>query len=227
MYVNSQSAAEKVFLYGSLVFLLWSTRFSRWTGTMLGAAIVFVIELLQTLVVGHMPEITDPLLVILAATALSEFSRNYDMPALGQTRIGYAQRFLAGKPPGASMENAVSRNQSRSINLRRNQLEFLQELSDEMDASLSSVVSQIVERFVKSDGTTGLRDVADRDWLAASPGSTRIRNRYQASQIDQRWVSCEIKLDSKSRMALSAVAGDLKLSESRLIRRMIFRLMDD
>ena len=70
MFINVQTAAEKVFLYGSCVFLLTKIRDKYLLSTLLAFTWIMMIEFGQLLFAEHTPEITDGLLVLLAAMAL-------------------------------------------------------------------------------------------------------------------------------------------------------------
>ena len=70
MYLNVLAICEKVFLYGSLIYLLWQTRLSQTAGVLVGVAVVSSIEFAQTFFTRHTPEITDPLLLVLAALTM-------------------------------------------------------------------------------------------------------------------------------------------------------------
>lgn len=70
MWLNTQAACEKLFHYGSLVYLLWRTRFDRVLTTTVAFLVVLFIELAQIGLAGHSPEITDPLLVLAVAFAI-------------------------------------------------------------------------------------------------------------------------------------------------------------
>lgn len=70
MYLNVLAICEKVFLYGSLIYLLWQTRLSQTAGVLVGVAVVSFIEFAQTFFTRHTPEITDPLLLVLAALTM-------------------------------------------------------------------------------------------------------------------------------------------------------------
>ena len=67
MYVNAVAAAKKVFLFGSMVYLLRRLSVGYLASVLLLFGTVFVVEVFQTRLVGHTPEITDPILVLLAA----------------------------------------------------------------------------------------------------------------------------------------------------------------
>lgn len=70
MYINAQVACHKTFLYGSLVLLLWQARLGRMVAPSLAVGAVGAVEIAQIWLPGRTPEITDPLLVVLAAVAL-------------------------------------------------------------------------------------------------------------------------------------------------------------
>lgn len=76
MYINSQAACEKVFLYGSLVYLLWKGGFGTLQSILIAVMGVAMIEFAQTRFIGHTPEITDPILVILIALTLHALKTN-------------------------------------------------------------------------------------------------------------------------------------------------------
>lgn len=89
MYINSQSACEKFFLYGTLVFLLWRIGFSRMAGVVAAMAVVTLVEISQTRLVGHTPELTDVIIVAIAALLLT---------ALDPGRSADSNRTPAGPP---------------------------------------------------------------------------------------------------------------------------------
>lgn len=70
MFNNVLSAAEKVFLYGSFVYLLATVHRRYIVTTALAFVLIMVVEFAQTIFAGHTPEVTDGILVILAAAAL-------------------------------------------------------------------------------------------------------------------------------------------------------------
>ncbi len=71
MWVNAQSACQKLFEYGALVYLLGRAGIRRVPAGAFGAVFVLSIEVAQRYVTGHVPEITDPLLVVVAALAVA------------------------------------------------------------------------------------------------------------------------------------------------------------
>jgi VanZ family protein len=83
MYVNVLAVSQKVFLYGSLVYLLWQTTLNRRLAMLLSMIVVTLVEFAQVYVVGHTPEITDPLLLVLAALTMRALGETVDRPATG------------------------------------------------------------------------------------------------------------------------------------------------
>ena len=108
MYINAQSAIEKVFLYGSLVYLLWQTRIGRVSGIVIGVSIVTAIEFAQTRFVGHSPEITDPLLVLSAALALIALEKHeLTSDVQGRTETPPDRPASTGGPAGAAKQGGL------------------------------------------------------------------------------------------------------------------------
>jgi hypothetical protein len=66
----------RCYSYGSLVWLLARSGLSVFPATMLGAGIVFSVELLQTWLPGHTADVTDPLLAIAAGGLIAVFERD-------------------------------------------------------------------------------------------------------------------------------------------------------
>jgi len=66
----------RCYSYGALVWLLARSGLSVFPATMLGAGIVFSVELLQTWLPGHTADITDPLLAIAAGCLIAVFERD-------------------------------------------------------------------------------------------------------------------------------------------------------
>lgn len=65
----------RCYSYGALVWLLARSGLSVFPATMLGAGVVFSVELLQTWLPGHTADITDPLLAIAAGGLIAVFER--------------------------------------------------------------------------------------------------------------------------------------------------------
>jgi VanZ family protein len=70
----------KLFQYGAAIFLLNFAGLSLVRATALVTLVLAVIEVLQTRIPGHVPEVTDPLLAILLALVLVVLQRQRDEP---------------------------------------------------------------------------------------------------------------------------------------------------
>lgn len=79
--INALALLEKVFLYGSLVWLARESGLSLPRAGGLTAAYLLAIEFAQITLPGRVPEITDPLLALLLAFVLSFFARAHAEPA--------------------------------------------------------------------------------------------------------------------------------------------------
>ena len=66
----------RCYSYGALVWLLARSGLSVLLATMLGAGVIFSVELLQTWLPGHTADITDPLLAIAAGGLIAVFERD-------------------------------------------------------------------------------------------------------------------------------------------------------
>jgi VanZ family protein len=66
----------RCYSYGALVWLLARSGLSVLAATMLGAAVVFSVELLQTWLPGQTADVTDPLLAIAAGCLIAVFERD-------------------------------------------------------------------------------------------------------------------------------------------------------
>lgn len=75
LLINAISVAEKLFLYGSLVWLLVRGGFGHRVAGILTAVPLLVLEVAQTYLPGRVAEITDPLLALGAAEALRLIDR--------------------------------------------------------------------------------------------------------------------------------------------------------
>lgn len=178
MYVNAQSAAEKVFLYGTLVYLLWRARVSIIGGIVVASSFVLAIEFAQIYLIGRTPELTDPLLVVFAALALVAVERHEGTAvaaenAAGATREGTT--IIADTLRGVLMK---TRKQwvSQTINLKEHQSSLLSNLAREMGVSVSRVTRRIIEQFIEAlDSDAGLapgngphHDVVPERWVRVS-----------------------------------------------------------
>jgi VanZ family protein len=76
MATNLQAFLEKVFLYGSLIWLLAGPTVRIAVATVMTAVLLTVIELIQTTLPVRVPEITDPLLAIILGCVLFSLERS-------------------------------------------------------------------------------------------------------------------------------------------------------
>ena len=166
MYLNVQSISEKVFLYGSLVYVLWQTRLGQTAGVVIATAIVALIEFCQTIFADHTPEITDPILVVLAAWTLIAL-RDQEAHATAGTRETSApgpagkRSFVKSRvaeathePPEAEAPDTTAA--PPPIALPRAQADFLKDLSAQMNATVSEVCQRIVDQFIQEAPRTGI-----------------------------------------------------------------------
>lgn len=80
MFRNTLSLLEKVFFYGSLVWLAREAGLGARLAAVLVALLVGAVEAAQVWFTGHTPEITDPLLVILIAWTLTAIESGRSVP---------------------------------------------------------------------------------------------------------------------------------------------------
>ena len=207
MHLNTQSAAEKVFLYGSLIYLLWRSGTSVLKSILIGFSFVAIIEFAQTRFVGHTPEITDPLLVIFAAIALSVLERHEEKTAvLGQSET----------VAGSNVRHKRHRERwvSQSVNLREYQLDFIVRLSREMGASTSKVIRRIVEQFIK-----GL----EQDIVIKRQCNTV---NVEHGKGGEKWVNQPVNLKRDQFDFLETLSQEMKISVSGVTRVIITRFID-
>ena len=207
MYLNTQSAAEKVFLYGSLIYLLWRSGTRVPSSIVIGFSFVAITEFAQTRIVGHTPEITDPLLVIFAAIALSVLERHEEKSA------------TPGRPETVTESNVrPKRHQekwvSQSVNLREHQLDFLVRLSREMGVSTSRVIRRIIAQFI-----VGLeQDITIErqcDHINVEHGNGR-----------EAWVNQSVNLKGGQFDFLVSLSQEMKISVSGLAREIVVQFIN-
>jgi hypothetical protein len=229
MYLNALSAAEKVFLYGSMVFLLQRFTVTRTFGVALVFFSVFAIELMQTRLDGHTPEITDPLLVLLAAAALrtleKERSPSLQHPASRETMRRGAQRTIGKQntvPP-----HARGAWVQQSVNLHGDQLRFVEQLSREMDVSVSRSIRHIVNNVIEDYRLVPLASARDPNagpWLEILHGRQNRTGRISGRSA---WARVTVNLKGSQFETLKGAATTLGISTSRLIRRMVGHFIDE
>ncbi len=75
IFGNALSASRKVFVYGSLVYLVWQLNLRLVWSIPLAIVPVALLEYLQIHYLGHVPEVTDPLVALVAVFIVSGFHR--------------------------------------------------------------------------------------------------------------------------------------------------------
>ena len=75
-HVNFTHIMHTMSIWYTLVLAVWRTPLPRGLGTLAACALVGGVEFAQIHFSGHSPEITDPLLVALAATVLRALERD-------------------------------------------------------------------------------------------------------------------------------------------------------
>jgi VanZ family protein len=226
MYVNAQSAANKVFLYGSLVYLLWRTTMNRGISLAIGFGVVLSIEWAQIYFAGHTPEITDPLLVVFAALALMALERHDLRVTVAARRQSTATQSLDATVGGFGngMNTITAAWIPHTVNLRGDQHEFLSNLANEMGGSISSASRSIVRKFIgesagdKEETITMLRQRASRmQPLDSTQNMPSGSNGWSSQVVNLRPAQVDYLLTLSDRTGLSV---------SRIIRRIIQRFMD-
>lgn len=150
MYVNAQSALEKTFLYGSLVFVIQRVSSRRITGVIFAFLFVGLIEFAQTRVVGHSPEITDPLLVILASFALLALEKHDSADARFQPH-GATRATESAIQPLDSRRGQAPRTTGwvkLAVALRPERWEALGRLAEEWGVSVSGATRRAIASSV-------------------------------------------------------------------------------
>lgn len=227
MYVNTQSAAEKVFLYGSLVYLLWQLNTNVVGGVIVGFLYVMAIEFAQTVLVGHTPEITDPLLLVCAAMTLLVLHKQNGIElqatrnmSFETEKLGFAENSVA-KPHDNSREWVRA-----SVNLRRYQADFLTQLSQEMGGSISAAIRRIVAQRMAGPEKTEppLSTVAADDSLEVR----QVRSKDYARDSDgrERWAKRSVNFRLQQYQYLSRMSEESGVSVSRITRQTIEQFID-
>lgn len=220
MYLNTQSAAEKVFLYGALVYVLWKTSIGLFGGIIASVAFVAIVELAQTRLVGHTPEITDPMLVVFAAITLLVIQRD-DLKSGPVGQPGAS--FLAARSTPETTSPVWPRKNrqkwvNQRVNLRAYQSEFLMQLSQEMGGSVSEVISRIVGEFVAS-----LEQDSELEFWAQRDRAIESNTNGERREI---WVTQPIKLQAKQYRFLFRLSQEMGVSVCRVTRRIVSRFID-
>ncbi len=211
MYLNSQVACEKVFLYGSLVYLLWKGSFGTLRGTLIAVVGVAMIEFAQTRFIGHTPEITDPILVILIALTLHALktkeassphrAASFDIKHL-DTRI------MDSNPTQIESHKYFG---TECIKVRSDQFYFLTALSEKMNISISKAIRRIIDS-VADDNEVLYREL-------------ELNNAPDCTQIEEDFILCKIYLRKEQAMMLITLEQHMNIDRSSAIRILIDRFI--
>ena len=243
MYTNAQSAVEKVFLYGSLVYLLWQIKLDIWVSILLGSSFVMLIELAQMYFMGHTPEITDPVLFILAALALQALDRPTEKSAPvislaeGIFEGGADERSAGPKEPDISLRTEAVWV-SQKTNLRQSQSDFLQKLATEMSVSVSRVTRRIVTQFLDGleqnagpGSDKSAQESASLRSLENIPGENGadaiVSGSIESGLVAEKWVNQSVNLRKEQHDFLLHLSREMDCSASRVVRRIIAHFIEN
>lgn len=228
MYLNTQSAAEKVFMYGSLVYLLWQQNTNIVWSIVASFSFVTIIEIAQTILVGHTPELTDPLLLVFAAMALlvlqnqDENTTLFD-PLSTSSKIG---RYRAASDFGVEPSGNSTVGVTESINLRHYQSQFLKRLSRVMGVSVSAATRRIVAQQLANPNHTASRTstpVMD-DSIEIRPVRNKKELRHGGGH--ERWVKHSVNFRQEQFHYLRRISKESGTSVSRTTRQIIEQFID-
>lgn len=228
MFVNAQSAAEKVFAYGSIVYLLLRMGAGGWISLLAATAWVAGIEFAQTYVVNHTPEITDPLLVIFAAVAIfavESISRNGSQTQT-QGHSSPQRRSLQHNDRSGDRDRSPRWVTSR-VNLNTSQAELLELLAKEMNVSVSEASRKIVGDTIAEAGQDAPTPAHVRHRLGElilKGGASGLTTRENESSS---WLAWDIELHPTQYDTLKELSSETGSTVSRLVRRIIDRFFSD
>jgi VanZ family protein len=205
MYLNVQAICYKVFVYGSLVYLLWETRIGRWAGVVIATAVVAFVEFEQIYVVDHTPEITDPLLVVLAAMTMLSLSSYDRRPRRGKRSSGH---------------ETDSELVSQSVNLRRYQTDFLANQAECRRVNVSEVCRGIIDEFINEQSASEAMVVLDSGHV-----ETALTAAPRNVALAQSWVKEPVLLRRDQIHYIEDLSRERDVSVSRATRRIIARFI--
>ena len=232
MFVNAQSASEKVFAYGSIVFLLMRIGAGGWISLLGATAWIGGIEFAQTYFIRHTPEITDPLLVIFAAIAIFAVEGMDRAPARPrsrkrqQRRSSLPQRPRPEEAPQPEQPGAAAPVRPewvvRRVNLNATQAQLLESLAREMGVSISEASRKIVNDMLTEVGQYSQDPFEQRRQLRALTlkGAAGLITRENETS---RWVAWDIALHPDQFDFIQQVSNESGSSVSRVTRRIIDR----
>ncbi len=221
MFTNAQSAAEKVFAYGSIVYLLLRMGLGGWVSLLAATAWVGGIEFAQTYVINHTPEITDPLLVIFAALAIFAIEKNDRAASSPGARSPQVSTHDLPHGPSEAGASGVWR-----VNLNATQSELLEKLAKELKQSISEVSSRIIGETL-TETAQGAQNAADhrrRLRTMILSGSAGLISRDNETS---EWYTWDIELPPEQSEFLEQLSRESGSSVSRVIRRIIDRFFSE
>ena len=230
MFVNAQSAAEKVFAYGSIVYLLLRMGAGSWTSLLAAAAWVAGIEFAQTYIVNTTPEITDPLLVTFAALSIFALEGLAAQKSRQPAPSSGAGSGLPSGPRDANRMRSDSgapghhrqkhRRMIQKVNLNARQTELLDQLAREMGLSVSEASNKIIADAIEE----ARRDAGTPDGLIRRLRDLNLRGPAGLmAQENERggWLSHDIALQPEHYEILQELSSESGSSVSRVVRRII------
>jgi len=228
MDFNSQSAAKKVFVYGSLLFLLRRSDVGVFVSMLIGTSFVAIIEFAQTRFSGHTPEITDPLLIIVAAAALLVLEKQDKRSAL-IGRIGTSPQVGSSEATGESQFRAKRRHsvwKTLSVNLRGYQFDFLVLLSREMEVSISNATRHVIAQHIKGRRQFAAFASKLRPGNSALIGPPSNTTDLEPDNSRERWVGQYVNLHGSQYDYLVRLSQEKEISISKAARQIVTQLID-
>jgi len=212
MYLNSQSALEKLFLYASFVYLCRQLGLSFFLTAFSGATVLGLIEMAQTRMVGHTAEITDPVLLILAALGIRALEKTQSQPSDESAATSVASRISAG-------------GSHQTVRLRSWQFEFLEKLAREAGLSLSETVNEILAHWIRQTGNAAAGSSTD-EMIERLVTSTREPAAASRGNLGRAaWITLEMELSESQDALVDTVSRKLGISRSRATRRLVADFM--
>ncbi len=231
MFVNAQSASEKVFAYGSIVYLLMRMGAGGWISLLAATAWIAGIEFAQTYVIRHTPEITDPLLVIMAAIAIFAVEGMDRKPA-PRPRESKRRVRVAAPPQRAEQQPEPAQPQTpatprpewvvRRVNLNATQAQLLESLAREMGVSISEASRKIINDTL-TEVSHHSQDPFEQRWQLRNMTLKGAAGLITRENETARWVAWEIALHPDQFDFIQQVSNESGSSVSRVTRRIIDR----
>nr|MCH9665214.1 hypothetical protein [Gammaproteobacteria bacterium] len=124
--------------------------FSPVLSTILAVIGIAMIEFSQTYFIGrHVPEITDPILAVIMALTLFSLKNDTAVSVTDHLSMHPQQAGLKYSQPNVIASQTRKQYFNKDIDLRSDQVKFLNELAEEMDTSMSRAARLIVDAVIK------------------------------------------------------------------------------